>query len=123
HKSAVKVHALMDLRGNIPCFLSITAGSVHEVNVLDELPLEAGAYYVMDRGFVDFQRLYRFTRSQAFFIVRAKENLDFRVRESRALPDFPGLKADQVIRLRGPKTRRLYPALLRRVSFMAPDTG
>ena len=123
HKSAVKVHTLMDLRGNIPCFISITAGSVHEINILDELPLEAGSYYVMDRGFVDFQRLHRFTRSQAFFIVRGKENLDFRVRESRTVDFPPGLKADQIIRLRGPKTRRLYPELLRRVSYTAPQTG
>ena len=123
HKSAVKMHTLLDLRGNIPCFVSITEGSVHEVNALDELPLEAGAYYVMDRGFVDFQRLYRFHQAQAFFIVRAKSNMDFRVRESRPVAADTGLKADQTIRLRGVITRKNYPELLRRVSFTDPDTG
>lgn len=123
HKSAVKMHTLLDLRGNIPCFISITAGSVHEVNALDELPLEAGAYYVMDRGFVDFQRLYRFHKAQAFFLVRAKSNLDFRVCESRPVAADTGLNADQTIRLRGVLTRKNYPELLRRVSFTDPETG
>ena len=123
HKSAVKMHTLLDLRGNIPCFISITAGSVHEVNALDELPLEAGAYYVLDRGFVDFQRLYRFHKAQAFFLVRAKSNLDFRVCESRPVAADTGLNADQTIRLRGVLTRKNYPELLRRVSFTDPETG
>lgn len=122
HKSAVKLHTLLDLRGNIPCFISITEGSVHEVNALDDLVLEAGAYYVMDRGFVDFARLYRFHQARAFYIVRAKDNLDFRMRESRAVDATTGLKADQSIRLRGIKTRTLYPELLRRVSFTDPTT-
>lgn len=116
-KSAVKMNTLLDLRGHIPCFLSITPGSVHEVNVLDELPLEAGAYYVMDRGFIDFARLYRFTQEQAFFIVRGKDNLDFRVQESRRVDKQTGLRADQIVRLRGPRTRHLYPECLRRVSY------
>jgi hypothetical protein len=122
-KSAVKMHTLLDLRGNIPCFISITEGSVHEVNALDDLPLEAGAYYVMDRGFVDFARLYRFHQAQAFFIIRAKSNMDFRVRESRSIDTNSGLKADQSIRLRGVLTRRAYPELLRRISFTDPTTG
>jgi len=121
-KSAVKMHTLLDLRGNIPCFLSITAGSVHEVNVLDDLPLEAGAYYVMDRGFIDFARLYRFTQEQAFFITRGKDNLDFRVRDSHAVDTSTGLKADQIIRLRGPLSRRRYPDCLRRVSYTDLET-
>jgi hypothetical protein len=122
NKSAVKMHTLLDLRGNIPCFISVTAGCVHEVNALDTLPLEAGAYYIMDRGFIDFARLYRFQQSRAFFILRGKDNLDFRVRESRAVDMATGLKADQSIRLCGPLTRRLYPEALRRVSFTDPAT-
>lgn len=116
-KSAVKMNTLLDLRGNIPCCLRITAGSVHEVSVLDQLPLEAGAYYVMDRGFLDFARLHRFTQEQAFFLIRGKDNLDFRVQESRPVDKTTGLRADQTIRLCGPRTRRLYPQALRRVSY------
>jgi hypothetical protein len=117
HKSAVKMHTLLDLRGNIPCFLSITAGSVHEVNILDELPLEAGTYYVMDRGFIDFARLYRFNQYQSFFITRGKDNMDFRVRESRPVDLATGLRADQTIRFCGPRTRHFYPDCLRRISY------
>lgn len=123
HKSAAKLHTLLDLRGNIPCFISITEGSVHEVNVLDDLPLEAGAYYVMDRGFIDFARLYRFTQCQAFFIARGKDNFDFRVRESRPVDTATGLRADQIIRFRGYRSRKRYPDSLRRVSFTSPETG
>lgn len=123
HKSAVKMHTLLDLRGNIPCFMSITDGSVHEVNALDQLELEAGSYYVMDRGFVDFARLYRFHRAQAFFVIRGKSNMDFRVRASRPVDTSTGLKADQSIRLRGVLTRKAYPELLRRISFIDPATG
>jgi hypothetical protein len=123
HKSAVKMHTLLDLRGQIPCFISMTSGSVHEVNILDQLPLEAGSYYMMDRGFIDFARLYRFTQGLAFFVTRAKDNMDFRVRESRPVDLSTGLRADQSIRLCGINTRRLYPALLRRVSFTEVDTG
>ena len=77
HKSTVKVHTLMDLRGSIPCFIRITGGSVHDVNFLDELPIEAGAFYIMDRGYIDFARLYTFTESMAYFVTRAKTNLDY----------------------------------------------
>ena len=122
-KSAVKMHTLLDLRGHIPCFISITGGAIHEVNILDELVLEAGAYYMMDRGFIDFARLFRFTQSLAFFVTRAKENMDYRVRESRPVDLATGLRADQSIRLCGVNTRRLYPELLRRVSFTELDTG
>jgi IS4 transposase len=122
-KSAVKLHTLLDLRGNIPCFINVSEGSVHEVNALDELTLEPGAYYVMDRGFVDFARLYRFTLGQAFFVIRAKGNLDFRVRESRPVDHGRGLRADQTIVLRGRLSRKRYPAPLRRVSFVDPESG
>jgi len=117
-KSAVKLHTLLDLRGNIPCFVNVSEGSVHEVNVLDELALEAGAYYIMDRGFVDFARLHRFTLEQAFFVIRSKDNLDFRVIESRPVDRDRGLRADQTIKVRGPLSRKRYPSPLRRVSFV-----
>jgi hypothetical protein len=117
-KSAVKITTQLDLRGSIPCFLRITAGSVHEVSTLDQLPLEAGAYYVMDRGYVDFGRLYRFTQEQAFFVVRSKDDLDFRVSQSRPVDKSTGLRADQTVRLCGPRSRRLYPESLRRISFV-----
>ena len=117
-KSAVKLHTLLDLRGNIPCFINVSEGSVHEVNVLDELTLEAGAYYIMDRGFVDFARLHRFTIKGAFFVIRSKDNLDYRVLESRAVDHDRGLRADQTIKVRGPLTRKRYPSPLRRVSFV-----
>lgn len=123
HKSAVKMNTLLDLRGTIPCFIHITSGAVHEVHSLDELVLEAGAYYMMDRGYIDFTRLYRFTQAQAFFVSRSKENMDYRVRESRPVDLATGLRADQSIRLRGPLSRRAYPELLRRVSFTDRDTG
>ncbi len=122
-KSAVKLHTLLDLRGNIPCFINVSEGSLHEVNVLDELVLEAGAYYVMDRGFVDFARLHRFTLAQSFFIIRAKGNLDFRVTESRPVDRDRGLRADQTIKLRGPLSRKRYPSPLRRVSFVDRESG
>lgn len=123
-KSAVKLHTLLDLRGNIPCFINVSEGSVHETNLLDELNLEAGAYYIMDRGFIDFVRLHRFTREGAFFVLRAKDNMDFRVSESRKINRNRGLRADQTIKLRGALTRKHYPAPLRRITFFdaATDT-
>jgi len=117
-KSAVKVTTQLDPRGHIPCFLCISPGSVHEVNSLDELPLEAGAYHVMDRGDIDFARLYRFPREQAFFVVRGKDHLDFRVTESRAVDQATGLRADQTVRRCGSRTRRRYPEYPRRISYV-----
>jgi hypothetical protein len=122
-KSAVKLHTLINLRGNIPCFVHITAGSVREFQAMDALPLEAGAYYMLDRGFLDFSRLYRFTESQAFFVTRARSTLTHRVIESRPVDRATGLRADQTIRLTGPKTRHRYPVPLRRVSFVDLETG
>ena len=122
-EGAVKLHTLLDLRGNIPCFINVSEGSLHEVNVLDELPLEAGAYYAMDRGFVDFARLHRFTLARASFVTRAKKNMDFRVKESRPVDRGRGLRADQTITLRGTLSRKRYPAPLRRVSFIDPESG
>lgn len=120
-KSAVKLHTLIDLRGNIPCFVHVTSGRVSDMTSLDLLPIEAGAFYVMDRGYTDFARLFRFTQSLAFFILPAKRNLHFARRASRSVDKSTGLRSDNTIRLRGPKTATLYPQLLRRISYYAAD--
>ncbi len=121
HKSAVKLHTLIDLRGNIPCFIHITSGRVSDVKALDHLPMEPGAFYIMDRGYMDFARLYRFTQAAAFFVIRAKGNLDFARRSYRKVDRSTGLRSDQTIVLVGPKSSTLYPDPLRRVAFFAPD--
>jgi hypothetical protein len=117
HKGAVKWHTLLDLRGNIPCFVRVSHGKTADVTVLDHLPIEPGAFYVMDRGYIDFQRLYRFTTSSAFFVTRGKRGLDFTRRAHRPVDKTTGLRSDQTIVLAGPKTSRLYPDPLRRVVF------
>jgi transposase len=116
-KGAVKLHTLLDLRGNIPCFVHISTGKMHDVNALDHLPIELGAFYVMDRGYVDFQRLYRFTLNSAFFVTRAKRNLRYTRRVCRAIDKTTGLRSDQTVVLVGLKSSRLYPNPLRRIAF------
>jgi transposase len=116
-KGAVKLHTLVDLRGNIPCFIHISHGKMHDVNVLDDLPIEAGAFYVMDRGYVDFQRLHRFETCKAFFVTRCKRNLDFTRRARRRVDKTTGLRSDQTIVLAGTKSSQLYPERLRRIGF------
>ena len=116
-KGAVKLHTLLDLRGNIPCFIHISHGKMHDVNVLDHLPIEAGAFYVVDRGYVDFRRLYRLTTAGAFFVTRSKRNFDFTRRARRRVDTTTGLRSDQTIVVAGPKSSRLYPVPLRRVAF------
>lgn len=116
-KGAVKLHTLLDLRGSIPCFVHVSPGKTHDVTVLDQLPIEPGAFYVMDRGYVDFARLYRFTLASAFFVTRSKRNLDCRRRARRVVDKTTGLRSDQTIVLAGPKSSRLYPDTLRRVAF------
>ena len=122
-KGAIKLHTLIDLRGNIPCFVLITHGKTHDVKVLDALPIEVGAFYVMDRGYLDFGRLHRFTLDLAFFVTRAKTNLDFSRRSSRRVDKTTGLRSDQTIVLNGPKTSALYPDPLRRISYCDPETA
>lgn len=122
HKSAVKVHTLMDLRGSIPCFIRITGGSVHDVNVLDELLIEPGAFYIMDRGYIDFARLYTFAKSMAFFLTRAKTNLDYTRIGYRTVDKTTGLRSDQTILLQGPRTSQEYPVPLRRIGYYDADT-
>ena len=122
-KGAIKLHTLLDLRGNIPCFVHISHGKMHDVTVLDQLPIEPGAFYVMDRGYVDFMRLHRFTRGAAFFVTRCKRNLDFTRRAHRPIDKTTGLRSDQTIVLAGPKSSRLYPDPLRRVAFYDVEHG
>ncbi len=117
HKSAVKLHTLLDLRGSIPTSVYVTGGQVHDVNLLDQLMLEVGAFYLMDRGYVDFARLHLFTQASAFFITRAKKNLQFYLRTSRPVDRSSGLRCDQTIRLTGIRTAQRYPDLLRRVVY------
>jgi len=121
HKSAVKLHTLIDLRGNIPCFVHISSGSMADVRSLDLLEIEAGAFYVMDRGYTDFARLYRFTQGMAFFVTRAKRSMDFLRRSYRKVDRSTGLRSDQTIVLCGPKTSERYPVPLRRIGYYAAD--
>jgi hypothetical protein len=116
-KSAVKLHTLLDLRGSIPTSVYVTGGQVHDVNLLDELLLEAGAFYLVDRGYVDFARLYTFTQACAFFITRAKKNLQFYRRSSRPVKRSTGLRCDQTILLTGIRTAQHYPDPLRRIRY------
>jgi hypothetical protein len=122
HKGAVKLHTLLDLRGNIPCFVRISHGKTADVTTLDHLPIEPGAFYMLDRGYVDFGRLYRFKTCSAFFVTRAKRGLDFTRRARRAVDKTTGLRSDQTIVLAGPKTSRLYPDPLRRIVFYDAET-
>ena len=122
-KGAVKLHTLIDLRGNIPCFVHVSTGKMHDVKALDLLALEPGAFYVMDRGYIDFARLYVFQANMAFFVTRAKKNLQYRCRAQRTVDKTTGLRCDQTIRLTGVKTAAEYPVPLRRIKYVDPDTG
>jgi len=117
HKGAVKMHALLDLRGNIPSFIKITDGKFHDVKVLDELIPEPGSYYVMDRAYLDFSRLYTLTQCMAFFVMRAKGNLQFRRVSSHPADKAAGIKSDQTISLSGFYSSKDYPDQLRRIRF------
>jgi Domain of unknown function (DUF4372)/Transposase DDE domain len=122
-KAAVKLHTLIDLRGNIPCFIRISCGKMHDVQALDHLVLEPGAFYVLDRGYVDFARLYRFQTSLAFFVTRAKKKLRFRRVSHRRVDKTTGLRCDQTIVLTGTTTAPEYPQSLRRIKYVDPETG
>jgi transposase len=121
-KGAIKLHTLLEIHSAIPVFIAITAGSVHDVNLLDALVPEAGSFIVMDRGYLDFERLYRLHLALAFFVIRAKDNLTFRRRYSHARDRQSGVRSDQTIVLTGPKTRTLYPNTLRRVHYYAAES-
>ena len=116
-KAAVRLHTLLDLRGNIPAFIRISTGKMHEVRVLDELPVERGAFYVMDKAYIDFKRLYRMHLQAAFFVTRHKKDHVFNRRESRPVDRATGVRSDQTIRFTGTQSITDYPAPLRRVSF------
>ena len=122
-KAAVKMHTLLDLRGSIPSFIHISDGKLHDVHALDLLTAEAGAIYVMDRGYLDFTRLYAVDQANAFFVTRAKSNLDARRIYSARTDRSTGIMCDQTIGLNGYKTSRDYPAHLRRVRFKDPESG
>jgi len=121
-KAAVKMHTLLDLHGNIPTFISITDGKVHDVNILDEILPEAGAFYVMDRGYVDFERLYGFTLSSAFFVVRTKSNVLLQRRYSHTVDKSTGVRSDHTVILTAIDTAKVYPDALRRVSYLDVET-
>jgi transposase len=123
HKGAVKMHILLDLHGNIPTFISITDGKVHDVNILDEILPEAGAFYVMDRGYIDFERLYWFTLSSAFFVVRTKTNVVLQRRYSRPVDKSVGLRSDHTVILTASESVKAYPDALRRVSYFDAETN
>ena len=122
HKSAIKLHTLLEIHSAIPVFIAITSGAVHEVNLLDELEPEPGSYIIMDRGFLDFQRLYRLQTALAFFVIRSKSNLQFRRRYSHPHNRATGVRSEQTIILTGPKTATLYPLALRRVHYYSAET-
>ena len=122
-KAAIKLHTLIDLRGNIPCFVHISSGKMHDVKSLDHLPLEPGAFYIMDRGYIDFARLHKFQQHMAFFVTRAKRKMRFRSRTQRPIDKATGLRCDQTIGLTGTKTALEYPESLRRIKYVDPDTG
>src|SRR5215210_2699799 len=123
HKAAVKMHTLLDLHGNIPTFIRITDGKVHDVNILDEILPEAGAFYVMDRGYIDFERLYVFTLCSAFFVVRTKANVVLQRRYSHPVDKTTGVRSDQTVILTAIESAKAYPDALRRVSYVDAETN
>ena len=123
HKAAVKMHTLLELRGNIPTFIRITDGKTHDVNILDEFLPEPGAFYVMDRAYVDFQRLFVFTLCSSFFVVRTKKNILLQRRYSHPVDKSTGVRSDQTVILRAIESAKAYPDSLRRVSYFDAATN
>ena len=121
-KGAVKAHPLLDLRGNIPCWVHVTTGKIHDVNTLDILPIEPGAFYIMDRGYLDFARLFNFSQKGAFFVTRTKSNTQLKRRYSRPVDKTTGLRCDQTVILTGNLARKDYPGNLRLVRFYDAET-
>jgi hypothetical protein len=122
-KAAIKLHTLLDLRGNIPSFIFISDGKLHEVNILDQLVPEPGAFYVMDRGYIDFERLSRFDEAGSFFVTRAKSNLKVQRRYSHPVDRNTGLICDQTVVLTGFYSRKGFESPLRRIKFKDPESG
>ena len=121
HKAAVKLHTLLDLRGSIPSLIIITHGKVHDVNILDQLIFEPGAFYIIDRGYLDFDRLYAIHQASAFFVTRAKSNFRFRRLYSRPVDKSTGVQSDQIVILEGFYSRKAYPDKLRRIRYFDTD--
>lgn len=122
-KGAIKIHTLLDLSGSIPTLIIITHGRVHEVNILDQMIFEAGAFYIMDRGYLDFARLYKIHLSSAFFVIRAKKNFDFRRLYSRSVDKSTGVQCDQIVTLGGFYSHKDYPEKLRRIRYLDRKTN
>ena len=122
-KGGIKAHTMLDLRVGIPVFMRVSHANVGDVDILDQIAFQAGAFYVMDRGYIDFARFYRIHLSGAFFITRTKRGMDCRVRRRLPVKTNGPVKRDQLIRLRGPKSRGLYPDTLRRIRFIDPVSG
>jgi hypothetical protein len=122
-KAAIKLHTLLDLRGPIPTMVSVSEGKRADVRILDQLVLEPGAFYVMDRGYVDFERLHQFTLAGAFFVTRAKAGLKFNRLESRPVEPYTGVRSDQVVWLSLPRSITRHPDRLRRVHYKDPESG
>src|SRR5271166_1467716 len=122
HKAAVKMHTLLDLHGNIPTFIRITDGKMHDVNILDEFLPEAGAFYVMDRGYIDFERLFVFTLCSAFFVVRTKKNVLLQRRYSHPVDKTTGVRSDHTVILTSFESASVYPDALRRVTYLDVET-
>ncbi len=122
HKAGIKVHTLIDLKGSIPSFLCITDARTHDVNFLDQVPLEPGAFYIMDRGYLDFERLFRLSSAGCFFVTRARKNLDYIRTAYRRVDKTTGLRSDQTITFAGFVSHKRYPSVLRRVSYHDAET-
>src|SRR5437867_7486544 len=121
-KGAVKMHTLLDLRGNIPTFIGITDGKVHDVNILDQIVPEAGAFYVIDRGYLDFKRLFVFTLCSSFFVTRTKENVLLQRRYSHPVDKTTGVRSDQTVILTAIDSAKAYPDALRRITYVDAET-
>ena len=122
-KAGVKAHTLLDLRVGVPVFVRVSPAKTHDLWMLDQIVAQPGAFYVLDKGYCDFRRLYRLHQAGAFFVTRAKRNLDYRIRQRRSVEAGGPVRWDRLVRLRGPKSRRLYPDTLRLVRYVDPDSG
>jgi hypothetical protein len=122
-KSAVKIHTQLELHGSIPSFVYVSSGQIHDLAFLDRLDFEPGAFYIMDKGYTDFRRLFYIHEERSFFVIRAKRNLVYSRQSSASVIRSQGVMSDQRIRLKGPKSRQRYPEILRRVHYVDEDTG
>ena len=121
HKAAAKIHAMLDVKTNVPTFIDITGGAVHEVNVLDLISYEAGSYYTMDKAYIDFGRLYFIHQCDAFYVIRARENFQFVRIKSSPVDKSTGIICDQVVRLKNQKVSMAYPEQIRRIKYYDPE--